>query len=184
MTIPFLQIQPKALRLKVSPRFPAQLIGHGVDVVKQNGNYLLSLDYSDYPVQSVLPTSPYTYVLAWDAPTNQYVCIPLHLLTTSVIAYTEQDIVAGTTVNVAVTDAMIKINKTVGSPTTVILPVSSAKFGPVKIVDWKGDASTNNITVQVSASDKFNAGATSWVIDSDGASLVFTPLQDGSGYAI
>lgn len=87
-------------------------------------------------------------------------------------------------VNVATTDGLIIINKTVGAATTVTLPLSSSKVGPVKIVDWKGDSATNNITVALSGSDKLNGGLTTWIIAANGASAVFHPISDGSGYAV
>jgi hypothetical protein len=46
MTIPFLNVTPKSVKLKVSPRFPALLIGGpGVTVTKQNGNYTISVSF-------------------------------------------------------------------------------------------------------------------------------------------
>lgn len=102
-------------------------------------------------------------------------------------AATFQYITAGATVTVASTDSLIIINKSVGSPTTVNLPAASSKVGRVKIVDFKGDANTNNITVNRSGSDTFNGGATSWTIAAAGASVVFDPIVNSGtsiGYAV
>jgi hypothetical protein len=80
MAIPFLQVQPRSMKLKVSPRFPAQLIGGaGIDVVKANGNYTLDLDYTDFPQIAVLPTDA-TYALIFDPVTGTYVQAPISLL--------------------------------------------------------------------------------------------------------
>lgn len=85
---------------------------------------------------------------------------------------------------VDINDRLIIINKTVGAPTTVTLPGSALKLGRVKIVDFKGDASTNNITVNPDGAEKFNGALTSWVISGDGASVVFDPIPSGLGYAV
>jgi hypothetical protein len=100
------------------------------------------------------------------------------------MAQTQQVITAGSTVNVMSVDSLIIINKTVGSATTVNLPPSSSKIGQVKIVDWKGDAYTNNITINAVGSDKLNGNLTSWTIGADGGSIVLTPLINGTGYAV
>jgi hypothetical protein len=98
--------------------------------------------------------------------------------------HTQQIITAGSSVTVLASDSVIAINKTTGSPTAVVLPASSSKTVPVLVVDWKGDAATNPITVTLTGADKFNAGLTSWIINSPGASYMFTPLANGAGYAV
>jgi hypothetical protein len=97
---------------------------------------------------------------------------------------TQQIITSGATVTVAAKDSLIAVNKTVGSATTVNLPAASSKVGAVKISDFKGDAGTNNITINVAGTDKLNGNLTSWTIGADGGSVVLTPLSDGSGYAV
>jgi hypothetical protein len=87
-------------------------------------------------------------------------------------------------VTVAVSDGLIAVNKSVGAATGVTLPDSSTKVGPVKVGDFKGDAGTNNITVTISGAGKFNGNQSSFTIAGNGASYVFTPLADGSGYVV
>ena len=80
MSIPFLSVKPRAIKLKVSPRFPAQLIGRaGVDVTKQNGDYYLDLDFNDFPVISSIPPGT-TYALIFNPATGQYAQMPVSLL--------------------------------------------------------------------------------------------------------
>lgn len=75
MTIPFLNVRPRAIKLKVLPKFPAQLIGRtGIDVVKQNGSYFLDLDYGDFGSTPTLPAG--TNVLVFDPVLNNYVQVP------------------------------------------------------------------------------------------------------------
>lgn len=87
-------------------------------------------------------------------------------------------------VTVANTDELIVLNKTVGAATSVTLPLAANKLGPVQVADFKGDAGTNNITVNRSGGDVFPGGLTSWVIAADGASATFSPLSDGSGWVV
>src|SRR5215831_2600469 len=73
--IPFLTVKPKAIKLKVSPRFPAQLLsGLGITITKANGNYTPALDYSNLPQSVTLPSG--AYVLAFNPALNAYVLVP------------------------------------------------------------------------------------------------------------
>jgi hypothetical protein len=75
MTIPFLSVRPKSIKLKVSPRFPAQLFGGaGIDVNKANGNYTVALDVGEFGQSLVLPANPFT--LVFDPIAESYVLVP------------------------------------------------------------------------------------------------------------
>jgi hypothetical protein len=80
MTVPFLNVRPQSIRLKVSPRFPADVVGGaGIDVTKQNGIFTFDLDYTDFPQISALPPNA-TYALIFDPITGTYVQAPISLL--------------------------------------------------------------------------------------------------------
>ncbi|MCK1281359.1 hypothetical protein IVB46_39690 [Bradyrhizobium sp. 61] len=80
MSVPFLSVKPRAIKLKVSPRFPARVIGRaGVDVTKQNGDYYLDLDYNDFQTISAVPAGA-TYALIFNPATGQYAQLPISLL--------------------------------------------------------------------------------------------------------
>src|SRR4051812_31318594 len=69
-----------AIKLKVLPQFPAQLIGRaGIDVTKTNGDYYLDLDYNDFPVIGSVPTGT-TYALIFDPAAGTYAQVPISLL--------------------------------------------------------------------------------------------------------
>lgn len=78
---------------------------------------------------------------------------------------------------------IIVIAKTVAASTQVTLPLAISRPGrrPIRIVDGKYDAAINNITI-VRQGTNLIMGGTSWIIDSNGASIEFTPLADGSGW--
>lgn len=80
MSVPFLSVKPRAIKLKVLPQFPARLVGRaGVDVTKQNGDYFIDLDYADFPVIGSVPAGA-TYALIFNPATGQYAQLPISLL--------------------------------------------------------------------------------------------------------
>jgi hypothetical protein len=242
MTVPFLQ--SRAIRLKVTTRFPALIFGGtAITVAKANGNYFVNTDFSTINPVSAIPDTPNQYVLMWDKAQNTYVLTPISLLgvtggivdaptdgavygrqsaawqkvlalaggtmtgpivlsgdpTTALQATTkeyvdhavatgfvptQQIITAPGNVTVAATDGLIVINKTAGQPTTVTLPPAATKIGDVKIVDWKGDANANNITIVPSGSDLIS-GMAQWVIAGGHGSVVLDPVVGVvNGYAV
>jgi hypothetical protein len=95
----------------------------------------------------------------------------------------DQEITSGSSVDVNVNARTVRVNKSVGSATTLVMPTSASKEGDVLISDWKLDASTNNITITLSGSDVFPGGQTTWTIASDGGSIRLEPVP-GVGYAV
>lgn len=171
-----------ALKVKFRTAFPASVVGGtGIAVTKSGLTYTFDLDWSDFSIlSSYNPSSQ--QALVQNTTDGSFGLVTI----TQIIAgsQTQQIKTGAGDVNVATTDGLIIVNKTVGGATTVNLPASSSKVGAVKIVDFKGDTGTNNITIAVVGSDKLNGNRTTWIIASDGGSVVCTPLSDGSGYAI
>jgi hypothetical protein len=95
----------------------------------------------------------------------------------------DQEVTSGASVAVGIYSRTVRVNKTVGSATTLVMPTSSTKEGDVLISDWKDDAATNNITIVLSGSDVFPGGLTSWTIASNSGSIRLDPIP-GVGYAI
>ena len=99
---------------------------------------------------------------------------------------TQRKVTASGAVTVTATDAgIIVVAKTVGAATSVYLPSALLRTNSVKVVDGKGDAATNNITV-IPVSGQSIAGTIDyqWIIDSNGGSVELTPLADGSGWVV
>ncbi|WP_025036141.1 hypothetical protein [Bradyrhizobium sp. DOA9] len=97
--------------------------------------------------------------------------------------HSEREVTAAGSVTVTNDDAdVILINKTVGAATAVSLPDPSTTTKPVRIVDRKYDAATNNITITSAGTSKTIMGGASYVIDSNGGSITLTPLSDGTGW--
>jgi hypothetical protein len=94
-----------------------------------------------------------------------------------------QIIVSGTTVDILPSTLLITnvvVNKSVGSPTTLNMPSLVAQWQEFVIVDGKGDASINPITIS-STLIPINGG-TSYVIVNDGGTVRFT--FDGSQFRV
>jgi hypothetical protein len=175
-------VRKRTVKLKVLPSFPAAVTGSiAISVLKANGAYTIEPDYSD--LVELLQFDPsQEQVLVYSPSSGTWNVISLANLVNNATA-TTLVITAGSTYAAGVNDKLIAVNKTVGSATAITLPLSSLKVGPVRVVDFKGDANTNNITISVAGSDKFNGGFTSWTIRGAGASVLFTPIS-GIGYAV
>jgi len=79
--------------------------------------------------------------------------------------------------------ATVRVNQTAGAPITLTLPLASNKTCDVLIADWKGDAGTNNITISVTGTDRFQGGFSSWTIAGDTTALFFKRIP-GVGYIV
>lgn len=86
-------------------------------------------------------------------------------------------------VNVAATDGVIAINKGTGAATNVNFPLSANKVGGCLVADFKGDAGTNNITINLTSPDVFPGGGSSWIIEANTGSVFLRPIP-GIGYAL
>jgi len=93
-----------------------------------------------------------------------------------------QDVTVGASASVNVGTSILRVNKASGSATTLSMPLAADKTCDVLIVDWKGDAGTNNITVNPGGSEKIN-GLSSWTIAGDNGSIFMRRIP-GVGYAI
>lgn len=94
---------------------------------------------------------------------------------------TQRIVTAAGVVTALPSDGIIVIKKTVGAATTVNVDWS-ARSQPLTIVDGKGDAATNNISV-VPTTGQTQYAQANYValIDGNGGSITLTPLADGSG---
>ena len=175
-----------ALKLRLLTKFPALInAAVGLMVSRVGRVYTFAQDWLSIAAVDIIadPTSRYLIVVSGtDSSDHVYERIAVDDFTASTSGNV-QEITAGGAQNIEETAALVQVNQTVGAAITLTLPASAGKVGPVKIVDWKGDAGTNNITVVPSGAETFQGGITSWVIGADAASAVFTPIP-GDGYAV
>ena len=184
MTIPVLKIKvlPKpVIKGKMDVRFPANVaVEDFLTIVRANGRYTFGVDYS------ILDPTPFsdpanTYIAVLDAVTGSYKVTTLSALISG-STQIEQHITAAGPVSVLPNAGIVRVDQTVGAAITLNMPLAAEKTCPVLLSDWKGDAGTNNITVNAAGSEKFPGGISSFKIDGDTASRFLRPIP-GVGYA-
>lgn len=92
-------------------------------------------------------------------------------------------VTAGSVYNVQTTDTRILIDKTLGSPTSVVFPLSNSMIyqQPVLIKDIKGDAFTDNITITFSGGQLID-GLPQIVINNNYGWAWINPIPGGNGW--
>lgn len=161
MTTPILKIKVLAkpvIKGKMDVRFPARVQAISPVLIDSTGGvFTFSLDMN--------------VILAAIAANYE----PIH-------GHVDQNITSGASAVVQTNAETVRVNKTVGSATTIVMPPANTMQFPVLIVDWKGDAGTNNITIMPSATEKIQ-GLSSWTIAADNGSVFLKPIP-GVGFAI
>jgi hypothetical protein len=171
-----------SLKLRVVPRFLASIFdGVGTKVRKDGLASYIDLDFLS--LTPLTPVDPATAILAvYDQTAGVYKSMTAASLISSASAVV-QDITTGGPANVQANAGVVLVRQAVGAPITLTMPISSAKTTPVLISDFKGDSGTNNITINLTAPDKFPGGLSSWKIAGDGGSLYLRPVS-GIGYTL
>lgn len=170
---------PAGLKLKGQLGVAFPIVGRtGLRFERKNNIWFGDLDYTGFAELTSFDASQKLFAV-YDRTTGVWSQVSFASLISA--GQTQQIITTGH-VTVANNDGLIVINKTVGAATTVTLPLASQKVGPVKIADVKGDAGTNNITINTQGSDTFSGGLTSLVISGDTGSVLLHPTT--GGYAV
>lgn len=152
-----LRITRPALKLRVASRIPARLeVLSPILLSRVGGIYTFSLDLA---------------------------ALIASLASTFSSIGADQEITSGASAAVNANSSTVRVNKTVGGAITLTLPAAASKTVPVLIADWKGDAGTNNITINLSGAETFPGGLTSWTIGADAGSVFLRPIS-GVGYAL
>jgi hypothetical protein len=185
MTTPILKIKVLAvpkIKGKMDVRFPANVTGSAfIKVSKANGTYDFGADYTVLDPAAFSDPST-TYIAVQDGATDSFKVTTLSAL----IAGTSQIVqtfTAGGTEAINPNTGIALVNQAVGAAKTLTLPLASAKTCPVLVSDFKGDAGTNPITINLTGSDKFPGGLTTWTIAADTGSVFLRPIA-GAGYAL
>ncbi|MCI0557537.1 MAG: hypothetical protein MN733_03500 [Nitrososphaera sp.] len=128
---------------------------------------------------AVAHTSAATGVFSADRAANPTYWVQI----TALSAESIRTVTAAGVVTQLSTDDIILINKTVGAPTTVNLLTAAGRTRPLMIVDLKGDAGTNAITVTPTGVETI-VGLATWVINNNQGSIRLRPRPDGLGWYI
>ena len=92
-------------------------------------------------------------------------------------------ITAGGSYSMLAADSVILVNKTVGGIITINLVTATGRKSPVKIVDLKGDANTNPITIDANGAQTI-CGQLTYILNFPFSSVVLCPRPDGNGWYI
>lgn len=121
----------------------------------------------------------------FEAPIRRYVAVGLTAESDEAVARTPLVVTAAGDVTVGAGDGFDDyfIEKTVGSATNFYLPSAASRAKPLRIIDSKGDANTNNITIIPEAGETIFAIVDyHYVIDGNGGQITLTPHPDGTGW--
>lgn len=167
-------------KLRIRTKLPAALLGGtGISIVKNGLVYTVAEDWSKF-----------ANLAAYD-PSAQQVLIQSTVDGSFALATIAQVIAASQTqqikttagdVAVAANDGAIIVNKTAGGATNINFPLAGNKVGDCLVADFKGDAGTNNITINPTAPETI-MGQASYIIAANGGSVRLKPIA-GVGYAI
>lgn len=171
-------VRKPTLKIKTLVKFPANVLGSNfLTITKANGTYTFGVDYTLLGPGPI--TDPTTAIIAiLDQTAGVYKEVSL----SSIIASTtqiDQHITAAGPAAVLANAGIVRVDQTVGAPMVLTMGLASAKTCPVLISDFKGDAGTNNITINLSGSDKFPGNLTSWTIGADTGSVFLRPVSGG-----
>lgn len=171
---------PANIRVNMGAPFPALVKGSGlIAIAKNNGIWTVSLNFSAIAQAQGLPDPANSYVLVWNALTGVSTLIPIG--TVPVIGRVVKTLTAPGPYAALPTDDVLIVKQLVAAPFTITVDWS-ARSKPLRIVDGKGDANVNNITITPKAGQSQLAIVNySYTIDGAGASIFLTPLPDGSG---
>lgn len=198
------------VKLKALVNFPASVTGRvATTVSKSNGQWFIDFDVSQ--LQKNTNISPgdvaVSWMVIWNEAQNAYQIVPYALAATSGVASlggqtgalligyglqftsttlsvkprAQRVVTAAGAITADPADDIIIVRKTVGAATTVNVNWS-ARTRPLTIVDGKGDAATNNISIVPSAGQtQYGIADYVVVIDGNGGSVTLTPLADVAG---
>ena len=159
--------------------FPALVVGDGsISVTKVNGVWHVGISYATQ-LDRLPPPATYatTFLLYYDVGTNANYKISIAELGGLFGGIPAPTIVtAAGTYNVAATDTVVLINKTVSAAASVQLPTIASRFGvPIVVKDFKGDAAGNNITILPSGAETIE-GAANKVITTNYGRFKLVPI--------
>lgn len=170
---------PYSVRVNVNVPFPALVAGaSGIKVTKQNGIWTIAPDYTAFVQSAVISDPANTYVLTWNAVSGLFVLVPASAVNSSKVVKT---LTAAGPYTALPSDEVLIVNQTAGAAFTINVDWS-ARTKPLRVVDGKGDAATNNITITPAAGQTQLASVNySYIIDGNGGSITLTPLPNGTG---
>lgn len=170
---------PYNLRVNVNVPFPALVAGAaGIKVTKLNGIWTIAPDYTAFGQVATVADPANSYSLVWNALTGLFALVQIAAFANS---KSTKVLTAAGPYTALPADEVLIVKQTAGAAFTVNVDWSQ-RTKPLRVVDGKGDALTNNITITPAAGQTQLASVNySYVIDGNGGSITLTPLPDGTG---
>lgn len=170
---------PANIRVNQSAPFPATVKGAGpIGIVKRNGIWTVTLNFGALGILANVPDPANTYVLTWNALTGVFALIAVAAIGGQKV---ERILTAPGPYAALPGDDVLIVKQIVAAAFTITVDWS-VRTKPLTIVDGKGDAAANNITITPAAGQTQMASVNfSYIIDGNGGSITLTPLPDNSG---
>ncbi len=145
------------------------------DLSGQFGNIFVNATGSTYKIDTEDTSTDDGVNVIIDGAGNHFVKVSINT------DLTQRVVTASGAITVVDSDDIIIVKKTVGAPTTVNVDWST-RTKALKVVDGKGDANTNNISIAPGAGQT-QYGIVDYVvvIDGNGGQVTLTPLADQTG---
>jgi hypothetical protein len=174
---------PYNVRVNVNVPFPALVAGaSGIKVTKQNGIWTIATDFTAFTSAAAVSDAVNSVILIQNLVTGMFFRVPINALSSAKTVKTL--IGTGGTASpytALPTDDVLIVNQTTGAPFTVNVDWSH-RTNPLRVVDGKGDAVTNNITITpLTGQTQLASVNYSYIIDGNGGSITLTPLPNGTG---
>lgn len=167
---------PANIRVNTAAPFPAKVKGAGlIAISKTNGIWTVSINFGALGKSAGVADPANSYVLVWNAATGAASMVQI-----GAVAVAKNIVTLNGAGPYAAqpNDDVILVKFTPMAITVDWL----ARIKPLRIVDAKGDASVNNITI-TPAVGQTQLAVVNYVytIDGNGASVTLTPLPDATG---
>lgn len=174
---------PYNVRVNVNVPFPALVAGaSGIKVTKQNGIWTIAPDYTVFAQSTSVLDPTNSYTLVYNVISGLFTLVQVGALSNlKSVKILTGAVGLASPYTALPNDEVLIVKQTVGAAFTINVDWST-RSRPLRIVDGKGDAATNNITI-TPASGQTQLASTnySYIIDGNGGSITLTPLPDGSG---
>lgn len=170
---------PANIRVNVAAPFPAKVKGSGVVVIsKTNGIWTIGLNFAAMAKLAVIADPANTYTLVWNALTGVYALAPASAFAA---AKAVKILTAPGPYAAQPNDEVLIVKQIVAAPFTITVDWAG-RTKALRVVDGKGDAFVNNISVTPTAGQSQLAIVNyTYIIDRNGGSIILTPLPDNSG---
>lgn len=169
---------PANVRVNIGAPFPSQVKGNPqglIAVQKANGIWTVTLNYGAFAPSPIINDPANSVLLVYNTVTRVYSLVPVAQASAS-LKYVS--LVAAGPYAALPADDVILVKFT---PMAITVDWSQ-RVKPLRVVDAKGDAGANNITITPTLGQTQLAQVNYvYTIDNNGGSIKLTPLPDGTG---